>query len=143
MYGTLSTSIVVNILAIYFAYKLLQCELASKKWVFYIFIILHTFSLLMASFAMIMYAFFRDLYNESIDYVKNKTPPKKTAAKAEINTFTKTIVGILLTVYFIFSIVLIFIDLYFLYKLFQCNTYGFLLYIIAIFTGSVLQFLQL
>jgi hypothetical protein len=144
MYGFLSSNIVAHILAIYFAYKLLQCELVSIKYPFYTIIILHTFSLILTIFTMIIYAFYRDLYNEAYNYVKNTPTPKSlTTTSVKPSKITLSIVGILLLVYFIFSILLIFIDLYFLYKLFECNTLGFVIYIAVLLITIILQLLKL
>lgn len=137
MIGTIISKISVDLLAIYFAYNLLSCDLADKKWVLYLFILLHFMSLLLGVTALIIYTSFRDVYN------KVKTP--NNISKSDINSSKSTIaiVGIILTLYLILSIGILFIDLYFLYKLYQCHTDSFIIYILVVLLSGILQILKL
>lgn len=138
MIGFLIINIIMHLFAIYFAYKLLKCDLAEKKWVFYLVIILHTFSLLLATFSLIIFIFFKNLYNNSFNFVYKK---KSNNIPSEVSKFTLTFVGVLLFIFIILSIFLIFVDLYFLYKLFECDTTGFLIYIIVLLVNVIMRVL--
>ena len=137
MIGTFISKIAVDLLAIYFAYKLLSCDLAEKKWVMYAFIVLHVLSLLLSIGTLVIYLFFKDLYNKSKNSnfyrADDKSPSKSSLA----------FVGIMLTLFLILSIVLFFIDIYFLFKLYQCSTPSLLIYIVALLASAVLQVLKL
>lgn len=125
-----ATTILADVLAIFFAYRLLDCKFAKLKWVLNLVIILHSISILLSAFNWVMYKCDERLYRESSVYVhtlydKPKRPP-------HVGSLTLTLIGVVALVFLALSIFLLFVDFYFLYTLFICERTWFLIYILVI-----------
>lgn len=111
-----ATSTLLDIVAIYFAYSILQCEKVSSKWVLYLFMVMHILSLLVNSGLII------NAHNSNNQLLNLKSSQS---------------VSILMIVFILLFFFRLFIDIYFLFKLFSCNTTNFIIYIIVYVVNSI------
>lgn len=123
-----ATTILADVLAIFFASKLLECKFAKLKWVLHLVIILHALSLLLCAFNWAMHSYDESMYRDSsvFIYKKSNTPPK------HVSRVTLTLVGVMALASLALSIFLLFIDFYFLYTLLRCDSVAFLIYILVL-----------
>lgn len=127
-----ATTILADVLAIFFASRLLDCKLAKLKWVLHLVIILHSVSLLLSAFNWAMYTCDKRLYRESSVYVHTVHDKPQTPRRRRVSSLTLTLIGVIALALLALSILLIFIDVYFLYTLFICDTTWFLIYIVVL-----------
>jgi cytochrome bd-type quinol oxidase subunit 1 len=115
--------IILSCIGIFFAYKILKCERVSSKWVLYSFIFLQVLSLIAQIVGLYLYIFKRNEFNKVTDKKSTPTPTSDSTKVVEIAT--------LLTLLVIITIVCFIFNIYFLVKLFQCNTTWFGIYLVA------------
>lgn len=122
-----ATTIIADVLAIFFAYKLLGCKFAKQKWILNLVIILHSISLILCAFNWAMYNYDESMYRDSSVYIysKSDTPQR-------VNRMTLTLIGVMTLALLTLTIFLLFIDFYFLYTLLRCDTTSFLIYILVL-----------
>lgn len=122
-----ATTILADVLAIFFASRLLDCKFAKLKWVLQLVIILHSLSLLVCAFNWAMYSYDESMYRDSSVFVyQNSNSPKP------VNRGTLTLIGVMSLALLALSIFLLFIDFYFLYTLFVCDTTSFVIYMLVL-----------
>jgi len=127
-----ATTILADVLAIFFAYRLLDCKLAKLKWVLHLVIILHSISILLCAFNWVMYTCDERLYRDSSVYVHTLYDKQQRPPRVSSLALAQTLIEVIALVFMALSIFLLFIDFYFLYTLFICERTWFLIYILVL-----------
>lgn len=126
------TTFLRHVSAIYFAYKLMDCSYVEQQWILPIFIFLHVISLFFDLFIVAI------MSTNGKELSKSSQPQTKSAVMMKELSFTQTFLWSLLlfsTICLYFFIV--FIDIYFLIHLYQCNTSYLIIYLTVVLANIV------
>lgn len=124
--------IILSCIGIFFAYKILECERVSSKWILYSFMILQILGLIGQIAGLYLYIFKRDDFEKSIAKKSTPTPsPTKSPNDSNANAGAVAIIATILTLLVVITVLCFIFNIYFLVKLFQCNTTWFGIYLLA------------
>lgn len=114
------SQIIVQLLGISFAYKILNCEKVESKWILYTFIFVQIMGIL-GSLSGLIYK----------PHTKTNIMSNTKTSTIKVNPTDIALMSTLFTFIIMISIACFIFNLYFLFKLYQCNNSWFLIYLLV------------
>lgn len=128
--------IIMSCLGMFFAYKILECEKVGSQWILYSFMVLQIVNLIGQIAGMYLYLFKRDDFDNAINK-QTSTPSSSPSKTSEHAAAIATILTLLIAI----AILCFIFNIYFLVKLFQCNTTWFGIYLVATILSFIPNFI--
>jgi hypothetical protein len=124
--------IILSCIGLFFAYKILECERVDSKWILYSFMVLQVLNLIGQVTGLCIFIFKHDEFmDKRFDKVFDKEFPNSTTKKVVKDNKAAAGIATILTLLIVITVLCFIFNIYFLVKLFQCNTTWFGIYLVA------------